>query len=173
MASFCFPEHQSPYGKGSTLKGKKIAPMGCRLFPFRVDPFSEGSKINFNRVVSFGSVSSPFKEKCCGSSSSSLDFWLICRYRGNIPFQVLCMLGRSHTRSPGMSIMRANSQELPLSAVPLCQLLPCHLGPLGPMISINLYVKGCLDCTIGVSHIPTEPSLLQNEIQILNAKLRK
>ena len=29
-------------------------------------------------------------------------------------------------RSPGLSIMMVDSWELPLSAVPLCQLLPCH-----------------------------------------------
>ena len=61
--------------------------------------------------------------------------------------------------------MRADSRELPLSAIPHCQLLPCHLGPPKPMLSINLYVTGCLDCTIGAFHmsIPVEPSFLQNE----------
>ena len=44
--------------------------------------------------------------------------------------------------------MRVDSIELPLSAIPLCQLLPCHLCLPRPTISINLYVKGCLDCTI-------------------------
>ena len=81
-----------------------------------------------------------------------------------------CSYGRSHTRSPGMSvrsdIMRVDSRELPLSAISLCQLLPCHPRPPRPMLSLNLYVKGCLDCTIGVFHmsIPAEPSLLQNEV---------
>ena len=58
--------------------------------------------------------------------------------------------------------MRVDGQELPLSAFPLCQLFPCHLGPPRPMLSINLYVKGCLDCTIGAFHmsIPLESSLL-------------
>ena len=37
---------------------------------------------------------------------------------------VCCRHGRSHTRSPGVPIMRVNSQEIPLSAIPLCQLLP-------------------------------------------------
>ena len=61
--------------------------------------------------------------------------------------------------------MRVDSRELPLSAIPLCQLLPCHFGPPRPMLSINLYVKGCLYCTIGAFHmsIPSESSLLQNE----------
>ena len=40
------------------------------------------------------------------------------------------------------------------------------------MLSILLYVKGCLDCTIEAFNIsiPAESSLLQNEVQILNAK---
>ena len=64
-----------------------------------------------------------------------------------------CTHGRSHTRSPGVSIMRVDSRELPLSAIPVCQLLPCHLGPPRPMLSISLYITGCLDCTIGAFHI--------------------
>ena len=62
-----------------------------------------------------------------------------------------------------MSIMRVNSRELTFSAIPLCQLLLCHVGPPRPMLSINLYVKGCLDCTIGAFHmsIQIKPSLLQ------------
>ena len=116
------------------------------------------------------------------SSSSSSDFLLKCKYRGNShisgpPSRYLAcgMHGRSHKRCPGMSIMRVYIQELPLSAVTLCQLLPCYLGPPRPMLSINLYVTGYLDCTIGAFHmsIPVEPSLLQNEIQIPNAKPRK
>ena len=58
------------------------------------------------------------------------------------------MHGRSHTRSPGMSVMRVDSQELPLSTMPVC-----HLGLPRPTLSINLYVKGCLDCTIGAFHM--------------------
>ena len=59
---------------------------------------------------------------------------------------------------------------LPLSAIPLRQHLPCHLW-----LSINLYVTGCLDCTVGEFYvsIPTEPFLFQDKVQILNAKLRK
>ena len=59
--------------------------------------------------------------------------------------------------------MRVDSRELPLSTIPLCQLLPCHFGPPRPTLSINLYVKGCLDCTIGAFHmsIPSESSLLR------------
>ena len=51
--------------------------------------------------------------------------------------------------------MRVDSRELPLSAIPLCQLLSCHLGPPRPTLSINLYVKGCLDCTTGALHVVT------------------
>ena len=67
------------------------------------------------------------------------------------------------------------SWELPLSAIPLRHLLSCHPGPPRLMLSINLYVKGSLDCSIGAFHIsiPAEPFLLQNEVQILNANLHK
>ena len=44
-----------------------------------------------------------------------------------------------------MSIVRVDGRELPLSAIPLCRLFPCHLGPPRPTLSINLYVKGCLE----------------------------
>ena len=50
------------------------------------------------------------------SSSSSSDFLLTCRYRGHIhnsgpPSRQLacCTHGRSHTRSPGISIIRVDS----------------------------------------------------------------
>ena len=50
------------------------------------------------------------------SSSSSSDFRLTCRYRGHIHNSgpssrqlACCTHGRSHTRSPGVSIMRVNS----------------------------------------------------------------
>ena len=58
--------------------------------------------------------------------------------------------------------MRVDGRKLPLSTVPLYQLFPCHLGPPRPTLSINLYVKGCLDCTIGAFHmsIPSESSLI-------------
>ena len=56
--------------------------------------------------------------------------------------------------------MRVDSREFPLSAIPFCQLLPCHFGPPRPTLSINLYVKGCLDCTTGAFHmsIPSKSS---------------
>ena len=40
--------------------------------------------------------------------------------------------------------MRFDSRELPLSAIPLCQLLPCHLWPPRPMLSINCRSNGVL-----------------------------
>ena len=65
--------------------------------------------------------------------------------------------------------MRVDSCELPLFAIPLCQLLPSHLGPPKPMLSNNLYVKGCLDCTFGAFHvsIPAEPSLFQYGVSLM------
>ena len=77
------------------------------------------------------------------------------------------MHGRSHTRSPGMSIMRVDNRELPLSAIPLCQLFPCHLGPPRPTLSINLYMKGCLDCTIGAFHISIPADFSPSEFYCL------
>ena len=81
----------------------------------------------------------------------------------------------SHQISRYVSIMKVDSRELPLSLIPLYQLLPSHLGPPRPTLSINLYVEGCLDCNIGTFHmsIPVAPSLLQNEVQILKAKPHK
>ena len=55
-------------------------------------------------------------------------------------------------------------RERPLSVIFLCQLLLCHLGPPRSTLwsSINLYVTGCLDCTLGafLMSIPVEPPLL-------------
>ena len=59
-----------------------------------------------------------------------------------------------------MSIMRADGLDLPLSAIPLCQLFPCHLGPPRSTFSINLYVKGCLDAPLERSTCPYHRSLL-------------
>ena len=46
---FAFLQRKNPFIKGSTLKGKKIAP---KLFPFRADPFQEGCKISIYGVAS-------------------------------------------------------------------------------------------------------------------------
>ena len=113
------------------------------------------------------------------SSTSSSDFLLMCRYRRHIhnsgpPSRQLacCMHGRSRTSSPGVSIMRVDSWELQHSAIPLCQLLSSHLKPPRPMLSINLYIKSCLDCIVGAFHmsIPAKPSLFQYEVQVFNAE---
>ena len=50
-----------------------------------------------------------------------------------------CMHGRSHTRSSVVSIMRVDGRELPVSAIPLCQLLPSHLGPPRPTLSSSVW----------------------------------
>ena len=71
------------------------------------------------------------------------------------PFQIASLLQAwqiSHQISRS-SIMRVDSRELPLSAIPLCQLLPCHFGSPRPTLSINLYVKDCLDCTTGAFYM--------------------
>ena len=59
-----------------------------------------------------------------GQTLSSWDFLLTCRYRGNIhisgpPSRWFAASMASHTRSPGMPIMRVDSRELQLSAMPL------------------------------------------------------
>ena len=33
----------SPSEKGSTLYGKNLLPLGANYFPYRIDPFSEGT----------------------------------------------------------------------------------------------------------------------------------
>ena len=93
---------------------------------------------------------------------SQSDLWLTCRYRGNIhisgpPTRYLAcfMHGKPHTRPPGTPTTRADSREPPPSAIPPCQPPPCHFGPPRPTLSINLYVKGCPDCTTGVLHVHT------------------
>ena len=51
--------------------------------------------------------------------------------------------------------MRVNSPGLPLSAVPLCQLLPCHLRPLKPKLSStcmsSAVLTALLECFICTS----------------------
>ena len=63
-----------------------------------------------------------------------------------------------------MSIMSVDGRELPLSAIPLCQLFPCHLGLPRPTLSINLYVKGCL--------APLEHSTCPNHRSLLSFRMR-
>ena len=46
--TYCLlPVHRYSSEKGFTLKGKKNAPLGRKFFPFRVDLFSEVSKLTF------------------------------------------------------------------------------------------------------------------------------
>ena len=71
-----------------------------------------------------------------------------------------CAHGRSHTRSPGMSIMSVDGQELPLSAIPLCQLFPCHLGPPGPCFPSTCVSKTVLTAPLEHSTCPYHRSLL-------------
>ena len=59
-----------------------------------------------------------------------------------LPGSWRCRHGRSHTRSPGMSIIRVDSRELPLSAIPLCLTVSCFhviLGLLGPCFPSTLF----------------------------------
>ena len=103
------------------------------------------------------------------SSSSFLpDFRLTCRYRGNnihisgppSRFLACCTHGRSHTRSPGVSIMRVDSRELPFSAIPV-SCFHVILGLPGLRFpSTCMSQADSVDCTFGVFHvsIPVELS---------------
>ena len=51
-----------PFWKRVYSKRKEFIPLGSKFFPFRIDPFSEGGKINFDRVASHESVSVPLKD---------------------------------------------------------------------------------------------------------------
>ena len=48
----CFPAHQSPSEKVSTLKGKHLLPKGSKFIPIWVDPFSEDRQHQFDRLKS-------------------------------------------------------------------------------------------------------------------------
>ena len=57
--SDCCSVHEAPSEKGSTIKGKELAPKGSKFFSLRVDPFSEiGSQF---WVTSAGNISIPLK----------------------------------------------------------------------------------------------------------------
>ena len=64
------------------------------------------------------------------------------------------MHSRSHTWSPGAPFLRVNCGELPLTAVPLCQLPPCALGPPCPPLAVYLHIICCSDCTTWTRHMP-------------------
>ena len=51
------------------------------------------------------------------------------------------------------------------SAIPLCQLLPCHLGPPRPMLSINLMSKAVLTA-------PLEQSTCTYQLSLLSFRMR-
>ena len=112
--------------------------------------------ISFFLFKSLGHLIWPYRKVGQGQPIIIIGF-LRCRYRGHIhnsgpPSRQLacCTHGRSHTRSPCASIIRVDSWELPLLAISLSQLLSSYIGPPRPTLSINLYVKGCLDCTVGL-----------------------
>ena len=56
--------------------------------------------------------------------------------------------------------MRFDSREFPLSAIPLCQLLPCHFGPPRPTLSVNCMSKAVLIAPLERSTCPNHQSLL-------------
>ena len=68
---------------------------------------------------------------CLSSSSSDFLFFVSRAGTGAVSTSVGPLPGswlaarndRSHTRSPGVSVIRVDCRELPLSAIPLCQLL--------------------------------------------------
>ena len=67
-----------------------------------------------------------------------------------------------------MSIMRVDSRELPLFAIPLYQLLLCHLGPPRLTLSINLYVK----MSKAVLTAPLEHSTCPYQLSLLSFRMR-
>ena len=100
-------------------------------------------------------------------TSSSSDFWLTCWYRGHIhnsgpPSRQLacCTHGRSHTRSPGVSIMRVDSWELPLSAIPFCRCFQVIFGLPGPCFPLTCMSEAVLIAPLERSTCPYQQSLL-------------
>ena len=51
--------------KRSSVQRKEF--LGCKFFPLRVDPFSEGSKPRLTELLPHESFSSPFKHATCGN----------------------------------------------------------------------------------------------------------
>ena len=56
--------------------------------------------------------------------------------------------------------MRVDSRELPFSAIPLCQLTPCHLGPPRPRTPSSCMSKAVLTAPLEPSTCPYQRSLL-------------
>ena len=61
MTSCLLSGTPSPYWKEVYSIRKQFAPIGSKLFPFRVFPFSKGMQYQFDEVASPSSVSTPFK----------------------------------------------------------------------------------------------------------------
>ena len=89
--------------KGVYSKRKEFALTGSKFFPFGVDPFSKEGKINFDRIVSLGSVFIPFNKQQCDkiylptyapSKSSGLPSEAFCR-----PWLSTTMLSTSFRKS--------------------------------------------------------------------------
>ena len=63
----------------STLKGKNLLPLGSRFFPFRVDPFSEERRNQFDKVpASMGQLDvcpTGDQEVVCPDSAGSATFF--------------------------------------------------------------------------------------------------
>ena len=57
MAFCLFSSSSDPFWKVVYSKRKEFAPMGSKVFPFRVDPISEGRKNSILTVASPESVS--------------------------------------------------------------------------------------------------------------------
>ena len=102
--------------------------------------------LKYCKECTIGHTPAMRSEECSSKViASSSDFFLMCRYRGNNiswPLPGCCTHGRSHTRSPGMSIMTVG--DLPLSAIPLS--------------------------AASMSSCSCQPSFLQKTVQILSAK---
>ena len=121
----------------------------------------------FYNDISFCKLSIKSMHPCKSLSSSSLssDF-LLTWYRGNIhisgtPSRLLacCTHGRSHNISPGMSIMRVDSQELPLSAIPV-SCFHVILGLPGLRFPSTCMPKAVLTAPLEHSFCPYQRSLL-------------
>ena len=75
--------HQVSSEKGSTLKGKNLVPPGSKFFPFRIDPFSEGNKNDFDRVAFPLYVTYNCQNVMEGPSKAGIINWLIDKFHKN------------------------------------------------------------------------------------------
>ena len=65
MTSFLLFCTQNPFRKGVYPKRKEFAPKGSKFFPFRKDPFLEGSQTILTKVASLESVFFPINDSVC------------------------------------------------------------------------------------------------------------